>query len=184
VEDAELDGCGELDSRSLTGSRRLIDDFLPFKQADGTWQTHKLSQRWNPIEVAGNERGNNDYPTIAFIIPVFSDRAVQALHDFLAPNGELLPLRAPCGSYFVYNVTTLIANALDQKRTRRRGANIIEYHFHAEAVAGVDVFRIWGLRPDLFVSQAFVDRAVERKLRGFDFQQVWSSPDGSARGFD
>src|SRR5262249_39700345 len=80
------------------------------------WTVTPLRPYWTPQPVRGRVRAFNDYPCVNLLIPAFSRRAVDALRDFLEPNGELLPLVSSVGEYYAYNITT-VADALDEQKS-------------------------------------------------------------------
>src|SRR2546427_8710208 len=78
------------------------------RQLDGKqFKPRALLATWKPVKVQGRVRKFNDYPALG-VVPAFSDRAVNALRDFLEPNGELLPLDSDLGTYFAYNLLTTV----------------------------------------------------------------------------
>ena len=80
---------------SLIGRSSLEEDITPgfdpinkFRK----WKVPLLSDVWQAPKVIGRVAPFNDYPCINLIYPAFSKRACEGLHEFLEPNGELLPL--------------------------------------------------------------------------------------------
>ena len=174
---------------SLGGGGRLVQDFGTdnIKTHGRAWWVPPLAPRWTPQPVIGRVRSFNDYPCVNLLIPAFSRRAVDALRDFLEPNGELLPLVSGVGEYFAYNITT-VADILDQERSEFEWLDeaktflsifdILRYECLAERLDGLSIFQI-PERPSMtFVSQIFVDRVIERELQGFHFIKLWPLPAG------
>ena len=154
---------------------------LPLKRTSLQWQMARLAPKWKPVEVIGRVRKFNDFPCVN-LLPAFSQRAVDALREFLQPNGELLPLKTPLGSYYAYNVTTRV-DALDVGRSviswLREPFTALEverYEIAPAAIERRDVFFMPQTAADLYVSDRFVRRAEECALMGFDFQKVWPFP--------
>jgi hypothetical protein len=126
---------------------------------------------------------------------IFSRKAVDALHDMLEANGEILPLifEGKENEYFAYNVLT-VSNAVDEEKSeidRRqdgRFSYIKRYEFDPTQVAGLTIFKTWENKApkvpsshtfvsvEVFVTDPFVKRVNEAGLFGFDFRLKWSGP--------
>jgi len=170
--------------KSIGNQSRLVWDFGPddIKARGRSWTAPRLAPFWSPQPVIGQVKPFNDYPCVNLTIPAFSRRAVDALSDFLVPNGELLPLVTNVGEYFAYNTTT-IADVLDQERTEIRWLSdrhtvdqvfeIDRYECVADRMRGLSIFRLVEMSSRTYVSQVFVDRVNERGLRGFHFIKLW-----------
>jgi hypothetical protein len=114
---------------------------------------------------------------------VFRRSAVDALRDILDAHGELLPLEDEGGvELYVYNARAL--DALDQKLSqgpraengRLEGAT--RPVFIPSIVEGVDIFQIKGARAsagDIYLSDRFLQRWKQAKLKGLDFFLAWDS---------
>lgn len=151
------------------------------------WTVTPLTPFWTPQPVVGRVRPFNDYPCVNLIIPAFSRRAVDALRDFLEPNGELLPLVSTVGEYDAYNTTTVVdvldeqaseIHWLSDKHTLDQVFEIKRYAFLPDRVAGLSIFRLVEGFSRAYVSQVFVDRVREHDLQGFHFVRVWPLPEG------
>ena len=131
------------------------------------------------------ELPKGDFPSLSGNAPVFSPRAVEALHDMLAPNGELFSVDCDNDEYFIYNVTHLV-DALDEPNSRvarfhddGRIFHIYTYSFHAKRLRNETIFKLTQFRSGTpYVTQPFVERAESAGLKGFYFRLVWSD-DGS-----
>ena len=153
------------------------------------WTVPPLAPFWTPQPVVGRVQSFNDYPSVTLNIPAFSRRAVDALRDFLEPNGELLPLVSPVGEYYAYNTRT-VADILDQERseidwltgceahTYDNVFQIRRYEFLPDKIAELSIFRLVEKSSSTFVTQAFVDRVQEHELQGFHFIKLWPLPEG------
>ncbi len=148
------------------------------------WRVVRLARNWIPLEVKGRVRKFNDYPTVNGIYPAFSARAVDALRDFLEPNGELLPLKSSVGPYFAYNTTT-IADVLDQRHSEFNwlkkpviAGMIHRYAFKRRAIENLSIFRIPEDAVTICVTDRFARRAEEHGLQGLNFIKVWPFPEG------
>ncbi len=174
---------------SFLGQESFEDNFFFYgTPTTRDWQAPRLASIWKPVEVVGRVRKFNDFPC-ADTVPAFSERAVDALRDLLEPHGELLPLKSTLGNYYAYNVTT-VADVLDVDRSDvdwvshehwpywRMPNWIKHYQFLSDKIAGLIIFRIPEEKSKAFVTQAFVDRATECGLDGFNFIKVWPLPPG------
>jgi hypothetical protein len=188
--DPEFEGFGFVRGESLRGDGRLTWDFGPDDvQTKGrAWTITPLAPIWEPQPVAGEVDPGNDYPCVNLTIPAFSRRAVDALRDFLEPNGELLPLVSPVGEYYAYNVTT-VADILDHERSdidwfstahQVIALEIRRYECIPERLTGLSIFRIVERPASTFVHQVFVDRVRQHRLNGFDFIRLWPLPPGAS----
>jgi hypothetical protein len=122
-------------------------------------------------------------------IPLFSERACEALRDLLEPNGEILPVNCKTGTYVAHNPTSVV-DALNREtsdikwpdliRLRKHEpiiAEQIKYHdFIPERVAGLSIFRIPEDICDFYVTERFASRVREFDLRGFNLRKLWPLP--------
>lgn len=106
-------------ARSLLGRESRDEDLNHYYKVPWSasqWQPARLAGTWKPLKVVGRVAPFNDFPMVDSY-PAFSQRACDALSEFLVPNGELLPLKSEVGvPYFFFNVTT-ISDALDAKNS-------------------------------------------------------------------
>ena len=193
VDDPKFEGFAFERTESLRGKVGLVQDFVPDdRQTKGrAWTVTPLAPFWTPQPVVGRVRKFNDYPCVNMLIPAFSRRAVDALRDFLEPNGELLPLASSVGEYYAYNITT-VADVLDQERsefqwldegrTFKSFSKVVRYECIPEKMEGLSIFRIVEEVITPFVSSAFVDRVMQHELRGFLFTKLWAPADSSGQG--
>lgn len=156
-------------------------DFTVTEKFTGT----SLRAGWERLRVAvieddlSFEALPSDFPSLG-TIPVFSERALEALTDLLRDNGEVLPLTSDHGSYYAFNVTTVI-DAIDEHRSTvqrfRDGAimEILEYEFVSERVQDRTIFKVPQLLSDVFVTDIFVQEVRRAGLVGFAFNEVWSA---------
>ncbi|HMP03206.1 MAG TPA: hypothetical protein PKD86_05610 [Gemmatales bacterium] len=102
----------------------------------------------------------------------------------LEPNGELLPVQHPIGTYYVYNCTTIV-DSLDLEKsvysTFDDGSilTIDRYNFIPEVVKDLSFFRIRFRLRALLCTQVVVDRVKQYGLQGFVFIKLWSLENGS-----
>ena len=179
VDDPRYEGFGVRDMPSSTLGRSPTRD----------WQPKRLAATWTAPKAGGRVREFNDYPCVNLGDPAFSERAMYALRDMLEPNGELLPLTTKTNHrYFYYNVLT-VADAIDIERSEIEwmtsklvgitALNIRRFEFRADRLAGLSIFRIVEQTTGTFVTQPFVDRVKQHRLRGFNFIKVWPLPPGA-----
>jgi hypothetical protein len=115
--------------------------------------------------------------------PVFSERAVEALREFLEPNGELLPLVSSVGKYYLYNCLN-IADILDLDRCTNMywdddGQHVYDYdriEVVQTKVTELSVFRIKYLMDPCFVTNVVAQRIMDARLVGFHLLKVWPQP--------
>ena len=123
---------------------------------------------------------HSDAPWHSTSTLIFRKSAIDKMKPILDTHGELLPLECPDAELWVFN-PTIVLDALDEQESiasRWHGKIfMIDKHvFHADVVAGVDIFKIasWRGGP-VFVSDRFVDLWNASGLRGLTFDKVWSS---------
>ena len=118
-----------------------------------------------------------DFPVFA-TGAAFSRRAVDTLLDLLVENGEILPLSCDEGDFFVYNLTRVLRDVLDEGASeirRFRGGRvkqILRHAFLPERVTA-SIFRIPQKPLRVYVTQRFVDRVDAAGLTGFHLDHVW-----------
>lgn len=180
------EGFGTGDAASFLGRDNVFDDFFPKDGGIWDWKVDRLAERWKPIKVVGRTRSFNDYPCLGMLIPAFSRRAVDALRDYLEPNGELLPVIHPAGEYYAYNCCK-IAEVLDRQASKalwspvepRLGSMFDYYSIYADRLSGLTIFRMREQPNLIFVTTSFVDRARTHGLNGFHFVKVWPFAEGT-----
>jgi hypothetical protein len=191
TDDPEFEGFAFVREESLRKKGgRFTWDFDPddIQTKGRAWTVTRLAPFWSPQPVVGRVQPHNDYPCVNLTIPAFSRRAVDALRDFLEPNGELLPLVSPVGEYYAYNITTVV-DILDHERSdiiwfdenHDLALRIRGYECIAEKLAGLSIFRLVEMSSSTFVHQVFVDRVRQHGLQGFDFTRLWPHPLGGER---
>jgi hypothetical protein len=148
-----------------------------------------LPEPWVPVAVRPFTRHPDDegkaltdFPPMGFSVPVFSERAVDALRDLLAPHGEFLPLAGL--PYVAFNVGHVI-DALDEDRSKftriaAQGdqpgfiAQVTRFALRPEALGDVPIFRLASIpESEPFVTEAFRERARDAGLTGIRLEPVW-----------
>lgn len=147
-----------------------------------------LADTWTPVPVEGVSYGDkalpvSDFPLLAPNLPVFSQRAVNALMDCLERHGEVLPLLSDGPEYHAFNCMKT-TDSLDTERsviTRFPSGGIMSidrYHFFEHKLAEIEVFRLPDRSANVFVTDAFARRVRQCGLTGFRIPVVWDSERG------
>ncbi|MDB5056270.1 MAG: hypothetical protein JWM44_4320 [Bacilli bacterium] len=147
----------------------------------------KPNTEWVELEATTYSKGKkSNTPYFTSGIPVFNDKAIQVLHDFIKGKVEILPL--------VYNEDKLYAlniiNVLDcidymkaEVKKSRSGTitGFIKYAFKMDNVENEYIFKIPELlSTKIFVTDAFRNKVIENGLKGFKFIEVWDSEEDVA----
>ena len=164
---------------------RLIDP-ADYEATYQLWNGTPRLTNWRPIPVSlvtieGEELLlRSDAPWLGSHALVLRAQPLSVLADILGGHGEILPLRCAEAELAAFNVTCVV-DALDQNASSvvrfsdGRMMQIRRFAFHADAVRGVEIFKIPDLRvSDTFVSERFVDRWLAAGLAGLGFEGVWS----------
>jgi len=186
TDNPKYEGFAFVRQNSFRGGFDLVSDFgLQGPVRKGRRYTvPPLARLWKPQRVEGRVLPFNDFPGVD-ILPAFSRRAVDALRDFLEPNGELLPLVSNVGEYYAYNITTIV-DILDREKSEITWSKddpdiaitVYRYECLPEKMTGLTIFSIVEAFTSTFVTQAFVDRVRQHRLEGFHFCKVWQLPPG------
>jgi len=120
----------------------------------------------------------NDSPYL-----ILSRRGVDELLDLLEPNGEFLPVHCEEDSDVVLFHPTTCLDALDKEKAvvryfdeenKQRPFRVEWHYFIDEKLGDVPIF-VLQESPSVYVTNRFVERVRERKLKGFGFRKLWSS---------
>jgi len=152
----------------------IINDFYEFNGKS-------IARTWNPIDVVvdvENKIGDSLYLFPGG--PVFSERAVEVLWEFLEDKAEILPIKFTKGNYFIIN-TTNVLQAVDIERSNvirfQSSGRIMMFEsieFIKEKVVNQSIFKIIELPKSLvFVSDLFKEKVMKNNLSGFKFTEVW-----------
>jgi hypothetical protein len=111
LDNPRYSGFGFADRSSVRGNVSLASDFGPDNILENgrSWSKLRFDNLWPTPQLTGRANRNNDYPCVGLTVPLFSGRAVDALYDLLAPNGEVLPTICKSGNYFAFNCLRVIA---------------------------------------------------------------------------
>jgi hypothetical protein len=190
TDDPRFEGFSLDPAPSILGNESLDDDLTPgFGVADDNpnWKQPRLGSNWKPPTAQGRVAGFNDYPCVDMMLPAFSERAINGLHDLLKPNGEILPLETRTDArYFIYNVVS-VSDALDKDGSEcefwrdppTTTTDIDFFSFDVSKIRNHAIFRLRELPMSLFVTREFVEKVETLGLQGFDFTKVWPLPRGT-----
>ncbi|HRI71552.1 MAG TPA: hypothetical protein PK156_45275 [Polyangium sp.] len=154
-----------------------------FLELDGT----PRASTWKPIRVRRVRPSRregfrpSDSPAYGGECLIFRRSAVDALRDMLDAHGELLPLEDEDGvELFAHNTWAL--DAFDHERTvgsRDENGRISLANNHVfipSVVKDVDIFKQACPRAgNIYVSERFLQRWKQAKLKGLDFILAWDS---------
>jgi hypothetical protein len=139
---------------------------------------------WTPLRVylcredEGHQLIESDAPWLGTNALVLRPRAMLALAQVWAANGELLPLQCPGARLSLFSVTRRL-DALDEdassiERFRDGRIMMVNRHVFRDDIVGEHpVFMLAQLPTTLFFSQRFVDLWRSAGLTGIEFKQVW-----------
>jgi hypothetical protein len=164
-------------TRFMRSNPRTFPDFYPNRYGRGQWTPPRLAATWKTPKLIGDVSPENDYPgegAPAYLTPVFSPRAVEQLREFLEPNGELLPVTTPLGTYYAYNVTKLV-DALDSPE---RPDALQRFILKPRTLTGLSIFKVPQAPVDIYVTEPFVRRVRESGLKGMWITKCWPLPKG------
>ncbi len=146
-----------------------------------------IAKKWKPLPVRRVRMSlregfrPSDSPYCGSHVLIFRRSAVDALREILDADGELLPLEDEGGiELFAYNPRAL--DALDQvlsKGPRDENGKLESATrpvFIPSIVQGIDIFKLAVERAgDIYVSDRFLARWKQAKLKGLDFKLAWDS---------
>jgi len=171
------------DAPSFVGNESVYDDFLPerFPEISGTTMIASLANVWRPSVAICEVRPFIDFTMIGDSIPVFSQRAFNALKDFLLPNGECLPTPLP---YLVFNCRTLV-DVLEREHSElyysspknQFPCRIDKYVPKEDSLNELSIFRIVHAPWKIFVTEKFREACIRSGLFGPMFVKLWPLPD-------
>lgn len=163
---------------------------LPVNKADHETLTFDGSPRissWRPVLMrrvngnAGKKRPSkeSDFPWQGTSHSlVLRNEALEAMRDILDKNCEVLPLETE-DKVRLYITNTQVIPALDMEKSEvRRFPNsekimyIKQPYFKSDLLREVDIFRDAIIELRTFVSEKFVNRYHEKKLRGLVFHKI------------
>ena len=138
----------------------------------------KLSADWPKITLAfeNDKKRIPDFPYFSTLFPIFSERAVDALHDLIAPYVEFLPVEVANSEkkFWGVNVWT-IYDTLDLPRCDyeqiHRTFFIDTFAFKDDIFPEAPIFRIREISYlKIFIGQEFRDIVEKKHLTGLRFE--------------
>jgi hypothetical protein len=145
------------------------------------------AQSWKPVRVV-RERGSlregcrpSDSPWRTSHVLIFRRSAVDALRDMLDAHGELLPLEDKDGvELWLFHPLSIDAFDHEKSKGPRLPDGRIEaailHVFIPSKLEGVDIFKHACPRGgEIYLSERFLQRWKEAKLKGLDFYVSWDS---------
>jgi hypothetical protein len=151
------------------------DDWDIFAEFDG----RRLADSWKPVACRIYRVGRSgDFPSLLNHVPVFSERAWQALEPLLRGYVEALPLETEEGRFLAINVLELL-DCLDETRSeveRLPDGHIIfidRYVFREDCLGDTPMFKLPQLSlTQVLVSERFKSAVEEHGLEGLIFQRA------------
>lgn len=123
---------------------------------------------------------NTDFPNLLASTIVFNDKSKNSLSNLLEGKGQYLPFKGDDGKqYYIFNINRVLdAIDIEKSITKKLDSDTIyefvKYEFKPEIVKEEIIFRNFS-KTGVFVSQKFVDKVLECKLKGFVFTPLWDS---------
>ena len=113
---------------------------------------------------------------------ILSSSGADALRDLLEPNGEFLPVYYKEDSDFVLFHPMTCLDALDKDKAvvkyydnkKTEPYNVDWHYFLEDKIGDVSIFLLRESEK-IYVTDRFVERVREKKLKGFGFRKLWSS---------
>lgn len=144
---------------------------------------HKLKTWRSPVFKRMDNMEFSNTPGLSSHIPVFDEKAVGVLREYLKDGAEVLPITCSDGKFYIINVTN-VQDCIDYEKSRYRmfrdGKRIMlfsEYVFDINKTKDCgDIFKLKDeplRRP--FVSDQFRRAVIENNLVGFEFELAWDS---------
>lgn len=156
------------------------EDYEVFNSFDGKAR----GKEWRPVLVnrvradQSQDMKESDFPWLGSWALVMRKNAVDALQNILEENGEILPLNTDDGvELSVLNAQ--VVDALDEAKssimrlpTTNKILLIKKPVFFEDAIKGLDLFRLPHRASSTYVSERFVKKVKDAKLRGLIFNKV------------
>lgn len=137
-------------------------------------------------------RGDFPYDFQSSSYLILSLRAADALRDLLEPEGEFYPIECDENPQLTAWWPTKLCDALDKIRSeilwfdeeeKKRPAYVKRFWFLEKKIGDIPIFQI----PEdfnFFVTDRFLRRVRERKLKGFGFRKLWTPEEGCIHSKD
>ena len=102
---------------------------------------------------------------------VLRDNALEAMRDILEENCEVLPLKTE-DKVQLYITNTQVLHAIDMEKSEIWRFPKSGKIMYVKLLREVDIFRDANVGSETFVSERFVNRYHEKKLRGLMFRKI------------
>lgn len=114
--------------------------------------------------------------------PVLNIKTVECLKDLLLNQVQIIPTEVVNQSIQLTLIHVInVIDAVDYDKStaiRDSFGNVLNYTWYSfdyELIKDFHIFKIPQSSTKVFVSDAFRDRVITNKLKGFEFQEVWDS---------
>jgi hypothetical protein len=145
----------------------------------------RIIDQWSSPNVYTLTEGiKSDFPQFwgDVTVSVFSQEALDIVHDLILDKVEPLPFKHPEYNYYGIHVINIL-DAIDYQhaivKEMKSGLRVgfKKYAFIPSKIIGQHIFRVSGYRPqsEVFVSDGFKERITSSSLVGYDFEEVWDS---------
>ena len=138
-----------------------------------------LLPSWRPVVVNLFSVGQSgDFPSLRRDVPVFSERAWQALRPLIDSHVEALLLAGTTDPYFAIHVTD-IADCLDHSRSEIKRLpsggvmRVLDYKFNLECLGDRSIFKLpETVIQEVLVSEKFKMVVKRNRLKGLIFRKI------------
>jgi hypothetical protein len=151
------------------------------------YESKSVSRTWKPVSLEGFEDNpgvDGDFPSLNNYskIPIFSNRAWEALRPLVGYCSEALPVTHPGGHrYWIINVTDVI-DCVDEKRSNFKRYSdggvmrVVSFHFKENTIQNKHIFKTPKKSgADLIVDDAFRATVEKNGLQGLLFERLSAS---------
>lgn len=171
--------------------------FKEKKSVAATWSPVEVTVHWHGYYDKKKKLLPADFPSHSLGSLIMTGHAANLLRDYLAPYGELLPLKCDEGEFWVLNVLKGV-DALDAARSRplypdyeddppclpigEQAGISTPYAFFTEGLESIDLFHV----PELalfFMTENFIKKVENLGLTGLKVRREFDS-EADQYGFD
>lgn len=149
---------------------------------------NNISDKWVAPSITAyyKKRKIADISSFSNGAPLFNEKTIDVLEEFLKDKAELLPVYHEKSKYYVVNIINVI-DALDYEKSEFErfdtGAIMYctKYSFKPEIVENQHLFKIPLCNSiDIFVSDDFKKKVEETKIKGLIFVEAWNSEESTS----
>lgn len=172
--------------------------FKERKSVSATWSPVEVTVEWHDYYNKKKKLLPADFPSHSLGSLIMTGHAANLLRDYLAPYGELLPLKCNEGEFWVLNVLKEV-NALDAARSSPLYAEYEDdppclpigapvgiatpYAFFTERLESIDLFKVPELPLFFFMTENFIKKVESLGLTGLKVRREFDS-EADQYGFD